>query len=427
MCITPHLMRLSLFLLGFCSSTLLQAQYIELAEAPDSTQLIFSYEQPHHTVVDTFYLKDGAVQLPASACAQAGLYRLYIPALSEATYFLTDGHTQIHLQGDYYLFPEILHARKSPLNQKYFAYRNALRKVPPSPQQGALITQLQAEHATQASAPLLRQLIASEQVPYHLRQALYAYRAHYFDGITWDTPALFSFPSFTHKLKTYLERLYPAQVDSQRVAIDFLLQKTEHHAQVRKHLLQWLIIHYQQSKQLNMDVLFVELSKRFLCAPQASAVFSELRTQTYCAEAAARAPILQGQQLPDFQWRTLSGAAHNLYQIQADYTVLILGDPDCAHCLEANQMLRPVFEAYKDKSVAFVSICTAGWEKRTRCQDLSLPWPQYTLPQTKLLEMEAYLQAQYSPTIYLLDKNKKIRWKWLNATQLQQILASYFL
>lgn len=133
-----------------------------------------------------------------------------------------------------------------------------------------------------------------------------------------------------------------------------------------------------------------------------------------------------GQKAEDFSFVLANGQKQKLSEINAKYSLLIFYDPDCSHCKETINQLRDtpeLVQLFNQLQIQVVAI--DPWGDRSKWKnyqsELSYEWINGFDAESKILSFNLY-DLKASPTIYLLDENKKVL---LKDIYLQQVIA-YF-
>jgi thiol-disulfide isomerase/thioredoxin len=114
-----------------------------------------------------------------------------------------------------------------------------------------------------------------------------------------------------------------------------------------------------------------------------------------------------------------------LYNIKADYTVVIFWDVDCGHCQKDIPKLKEVYDKMKadGKSVEVYSVYTHfevdKWKKFIR--DHKLNWVN-VYNGVHLIDLKVKFDIYSTPVIYLLDKNKVIKAKRIGVEQVEDVI-----
>ncbi|WP_257095675.1 DUF5106 domain-containing protein [Sphingobacterium sp. E70] len=133
-----------------------------------------------------------------------------------------------------------------------------------------------------------------------------------------------------------------------------------------------------------------------------------------------------GQPAEDFSYELANGTKQKLSQTKGKFTFLIFYDPDCAHCKETIHQLRDtpqLVELFSQLQVQVLAI--DPWGDRSKWKnympEMSEKWINGFDSDSKILSFNLY-DLKASPTIYLLDENKKVL---LKDTYLQPVIQ-YF-
>ncbi|CAM3818354.1 DUF5106 domain-containing protein [Sphingobacterium prati] len=133
-----------------------------------------------------------------------------------------------------------------------------------------------------------------------------------------------------------------------------------------------------------------------------------------------------GQPAEDFNYELANGTKQKLSQTKAKYTFLIFYDPDCSHCKETIHQLRDTPELMQLFTQLEVQVLAIDpWGDRSKWKnympEMSEKWINGFDSESKILSFNLY-DLKASPTIYLLDENKKVI---LKDTYLQPVIQ-YF-
>jgi len=143
---------------------------------------------------------------------------------------------------------------------------------------------------------------------------------------------------------------------------------------------------------------------------------------------------LIGEKAANLEMLDSTGKQSNLYDLQAPYTVVIFWDPTCGHCKEEVPRVDSIYRAsWKASGVKIYAVLTEDqkpeWVKYIKEHKIG-DWTN--VYQTK--EMSDAITASQkpsfrqlydvisTPTLYLLDKDKRIIGKKLTWKQLDELL-----
>jgi len=194
-----------------------------------------------------------------------------------------------------------------------------------------------------------------------------------------------------------------------RTSFDYFIKQYEHYL-------------YDGNSPMRNDILY-ESVLRYLIKTD---LLSDLEKEAYRPTYKLVLRNKEGQAAEDFSYELANGKKQKLSDTKAKYTFLIFYDPDCSHCKETIHQLRDtpqLVQLFTQLQVQVLAI--DPWGDRTKWKNyqsqLSDQWINGFDAESKILSFNLY-DLKASPTIYLLDENKKVL---LKDTYLQQIIA-YF-
>ncbi len=268
-------------------------------------------------------------------------------------------------------------------------------------------------------------------------QNYYYYKAHYWDGITFMDDRMIRTPFFLPKLERYYAELVVADADSIIKEADYQLLLARSSPEMFKFLLNWLTDEYISPKYMGQDAVFVHLFEQYH-SKGISNWLNEKQMETINRRAYMLMANLIGAKAADLEMLDTTGKPSPLYQVEANYTVVVFWDPTCGHCKEELPKIDSVYrEKWKAHDVKMYGVLSADSK-----EDLKPEWLKYirehnlgewvNVYQTKEIETANYAAQKpgyrqlydvtLTPTIYLLDKNKSIIAKKLTWQQLNELL-----
>ncbi|MBA2248766.1 MAG: redoxin domain-containing protein [Chitinophagaceae bacterium] len=261
------------------------------------------------------------------------------------------------------------------------------------------------------------------------------YRKHYWDGVSFMDDRIIRTPFFLPKLETYFREVLPPVPDSIIKESDYILLLARSNPEMYKFLLNWLTDEYIYPKYMGQDAVFVHLYEKYH-SKGVSVWLNEKQQNTISNRAYMLMANQIGEKASDLEMIDTSGRPYNLYDVNADYTVVCFWDPTCSHCRaevpeldtlyqtkwkqEGVKMYGVLTENEKDKWLQFIKKYNlAGWihvyqteEMKKAGRDLNKPGYHQLYDVTE------------TPTLYLLDKEKRIIAKKLSWKQLDDVLQA---
>ena len=216
---------------------------------------------------------------------------------------------------------------------------------------------------------------------------------HYFDDIIFSDVRILNTRLLKNKLDDYFNNYMSKQsTDVILQKIDYLLDQTT--ADVRDYVL-W----YLYSKYFDNDLIYIHLSDVY---------FSKLTitnlTENIRSEIVKRADVLRkitiGHLAPTFTYIDDDGNKIDLSEIDSKNTVLFFYKPDCQKCIREKRILGLIKKRHKNLTILHINISEENYSNVS--QDIAV---QYDIKTT--------------PTIYILDKGKRIIAKNIKAEDIE--------
>ncbi|MEQ1675093.1 MAG: thioredoxin-like domain-containing protein, partial [Chitinophagaceae bacterium] len=266
--------------------------------------------------------------------------------------------------------------------------------------------------------------------------AAYAYfKTHYWDGVNfWDGRLAYT-PFFEDRLDKYFNQLVLPQPDSIIKEIDGMLSYASANEEMTRFLLIKFINRYLNQKYMWEDAIFVHLFEKYF-ATKTYSWLNDKGRKTITDRAYSLMANIMGTPAADVELPDSSGKMASLYSVPAEYTIVAFWDPTCAHCKEVLPKLDSFYLA-KWKTVGLKLFAVAketdgskkDWLDFIRQHHLQEWTHVYYSKADDKTRIDAgipgYSQlydVQSFPTLYLLDKDKRIVAKKLSYQQIDEVL-----
>jgi thiol-disulfide isomerase/thioredoxin len=263
------------------------------------------------------------------------------------------------------------------------------------------------------------------------------FKDHYWDGINfWDeriarTPASL----FDERLDKYFNTLVFPQPDSVIKEIDWMLGYAANNEELSRYLLVKFINRYLTQKYMWEDAVFVHLYQKYFSqkeytwlTPQGKKIITD-RAYSLMAN-------IMGNPAENISLADTTGKTRNLYSETGEFTIVCFWDPTCGHCKELLPVLDSMYRAkWKGLGVKMYAIGkeTSGtkkdWLNFIREHKLQAWTHVYYAKEDEKARVDANIpgysqlyDVQTLPTVYLLDKDKRIVAKKLTWQQTDDIL-----
>lgn len=261
------------------------------------------------------------------------------------------------------------------------------------------------------------------------------YKEHYFEGLNfWDGRLAYT-PFFEERVDRYFKQLVAFDSDSVIWEIDNMMAYAQINPEMTRLLLVKFLNRYLQQQYMWEDAVLVHLYEKYIANKTYPWLEEKGRKMIQDRAYSLMANILRSPaaevELPDS-----SGKIRALYNLNADYTLLIFWDPTCGHCKETLPRIDSIYKAkWSKQNIGIYAIAKetegdlkmwtdfiqqnqlVGWthvyySKKTEKQRIDSGIPGYS----QLFDVQTF------PTLYLLDRDKKIIAKKLTFQQMDDIL-----
>ncbi|MGM0612062.1 MAG: redoxin domain-containing protein [Bacteroidota bacterium] len=250
------------------------------------------------------------------------------------------------------------------------------------------------------------------------------YTKHYFDNLDLSDERLLYTPVLHQRVSNFINEVLIQDPDTIIKAADRLMKMANGNKKVTKYLTWYITYNAEQSDIMGMDEVFVHMVDNHFGKEKtpwvSDKVMSNLRE---------RADILRnlliGKEAPNMLLQDTAGNNVPLHSIDAKYLAIYFWEPGCGHCERETPKLQKIYHDLKDEGFKVYSVCIdrnnpEKWKNYIRENDLD--WIN-VYDGNKWTNFRELYDLVATPTIYLLDKDKKILAKRINSSQLEKFIA----
>jgi thiol-disulfide isomerase/thioredoxin len=288
----------------------------------------------------------------------------------------------------------------------------------------------------------------------------YYYKNHYFDGINFKDERILRTPTFDDRIKTYFDNVLLMHPDTIIAEIDKVLAKCEPGSQIFNVLVGYFTYKYETSKIVSFDKVFVHLADNYILNGKTGDYYSEDVKKNIKNRVDILRNLLAGKKVSDlYMIDTLSAPEvrrmgfdtatssksitdlyykneaklatlfKTLYPVNAKYTVLLFWAADCGHCQTEVPKLHEQMKEIKGK----IDIKVIAFQTK---DDLYDSWRKFIIEHKLTDFMHFYdpvhingikdkFDVNSTPTVFILDKDKKILVKKVNSDQVIEIIRNF--
>jgi len=252
---------------------------------------------------------------------------------------------------------------------------------------------------------------------------------HYFDYTKLDDDALIRTPEmvFKRRLDRYLD-VYLKNAPPETVIeyVDKLIDKAKPSKENFRYLVHTLAQKYLQSNVMSYDAVYVNIVKRYI-EPGLCDWMSPSTVDMNVKRADKWDKLLIGKPAPMLIMKDDKGQWQNMYALNNKYTLLVFWSPTCGHCKTIIPELYKRYAKYKNRCDigTFAILSEPDDETRPKwhqfIRDHNLQWLNIDGGEANIDWHDVY-DIETTPQIYLLDKDKKILAKKLNAETFEEVI-----
>lgn len=211
---------------------------------------------------------------------------------------------------------------------------------------------------------------------------------HYWDSFALNDKRILTYPLIDKKLEAYFNSL-PINAGIINAEIDKVMAKTGDCDDVRDYLIWYFYRKYYAPDYMNLDDVYIHLVEDYFMKYEMENV-SERVLNMMSERANCLKNLKIGAKIPEIG---------NLHSIKSPYIAVFFYDKDCHTCMKEGKVLEEIQSRRPELTIFPVEINSTGIENLLFLYDI-----------------------QTTPTIYVLDSQKKIIAKRIKAEQVEQVL-----
>lgn len=255
------------------------------------------------------------------------------------------------------------------------------------------------------------------------------YRAHFFDNFDFADERLLHTRFYAQKIKKYWTKIIPQHPDTLIAEAIRITELSKPNKETYKFNIWYFTYAAETSNIMGMDAVFVALGKKYYLTGEADWVNPQvLKNMTKRINTLDK--ILIGKPAPSMIMQNTDFQLVSLYDIKAKYTIVLFWDPDCGHCRHEIPRIKKWYDENAEKyGVKVYSVCSdtsvVKWTKSIK--DFGIEdWINVDGPRSITGNYHDVYDIISTPTIYLLDKEKKIIAKRLSDAQVESFIERDF-
>lgn len=253
------------------------------------------------------------------------------------------------------------------------------------------------------------------------------YKNHFWDNFDFADERMLRTPFLQPKLERYIKELIVQVPDSINKDADALVHKAikAGNKELKSQIVYYVTSEYENPKVVGTEGVFVHMAEKYYLSGDMEV--SADAVKRIAERVKSMKPLLVNQIIPDLTLSDPDKKPVSIHGIKADYTVLFFYSPTCGHCKESAPKLKEFYDLNKAKGAKVLAIATdqspEDWKKFIKdyeLEELSNGY-DYTFKHDFRTEYDVFT----TPSIYVLDKNKKIIARKMPIEQLDDFFNFY--
>lgn len=266
--------------------------------------------------------------------------------------------------------------------------------------------------------------------------AQYRYgKDYYWEGVDFMDGRLVRTPIFENKLKTYLNNWVVPDADSIIYEFNWMIALGRNDPEMFKYLIGYFVDNYMYPKIMGQDKVFLHVYQRYISGDKPQVDWLNEKQMKTITERAYMVMANQlGTQAWDMQLVDTSGKTRSLYKVEGEFTVVAFWDVHCGKCREEIPRIDTLYRTkWKKDNVkiyavmvneesikewpAFIKEHAGGWVHVHQTAAMRALEEKEGKPNFRQL-----YDMRSTPTLYLLDKDKRIIAKNIGVTDLDNVI-----
>ena len=251
------------------------------------------------------------------------------------------------------------------------------------------------------------------------------YKAHYWDNFDFSDPRTLKTPFLEPKLDRYIKNLVVQTPDSLIKDADWIIKKASVNEVAKSRVVFYIANQYENPKTVGTEDLWVHIAEKYYLSGEMGV--SDESKKRIAEKVNTLKPLLVNKTFPALALADAAGKKISVQAIDASYTVLFFYAPTCGHCKESAPKLKAFYDKNKAVGIKVMTISTEhnAEEWKSFLTTYHLEELINTFDTLKQYDFNRKFDVVTTPTIYVLDKNKKIIARKMPVDQLDDFLNYY--
>ncbi len=272
-----------------------------------------------------------------------------------------------------------------------------------------------------------------------------SYKTEYWADVALNDERLLRTPMFEQRLSRYFEEVVYRHPDSIKKEVDRFVLYSRSNTTMFRYFINRFTNEYMNPKYMGMDVVFLHIFEKYYLTNQVTWLETKDKDMVFNRAYSIMGNIV-GEPAVDLNMLDITDKKVNLYNIKAPYTLVVFWDPDCGHCRETVPVVDSFYKNnWQKRGMQIVGILVDSVRSdKTKLPEVKKNWVKFinehqlnswshwyqsfeAREAERIQSLPGFRQSYdvyQTPTIYLLDKDKRIIAKKITAEQVNDFLKN---
>ena len=255
------------------------------------------------------------------------------------------------------------------------------------------------------------------------------FKDHFWDYFEMEEDALvrLPFPLYREKIDEYFDKVVVQHPDSLIAEISRIVARVKPNSETYKYVVWSLTTKFYAPEIMGLDAVFVHLYDTYFKSGEMDFWANDQLKDNLKDRADKLRLSFIGMKAPNLIMQDAKLQPRSLYDIRNKYTVIYFYDPDCGHCKKETPVLVNFYNQAKfDIQVYSVSADTSLLKMKNYIKDMGMQkWVNVNGPRSYVGHYQDLYDAFQTPTLYVINEEKKIIAKKLPSDMLEDFLTRY--
>lgn len=250
------------------------------------------------------------------------------------------------------------------------------------------------------------------------------YKKHYLDNVDLTNNLLIHTPVYTEKIRFFLDIISAKNPEDLAQSVDFLIEKSSSDSLANQFMLTFLLDKYERNKNNAIDeYVYLHIIEKYYLH-SGDRWISNHDLSMLNREYSRRKPSSLRESAPDFVAFDIANKNLSLTEIEGDIILLYFMSYECPICDKVTPEIKKLLYRFYYLDIKVVALCvgenTDQWRNYIKKKGI-MNWINL-FGGDQMSKIALKYNLSYTPTLFLLNKDKIITHKNLNTKQLDDIL-----